>query len=253
MGSSALAVLSAARRSSAPWAAAALLGLGAVTVITAPSCGNDAVGVDACRRIERARCEAAAVCPEWIGSGDAEERVNTCVEFYWDQCLHGIEGGAGGGQAAAEPTTAQVDACVAAVGEARACASAKVASMAECSAASLAGGIDPAISPCVVITARAEALEACAFVAPNGGGAGIGSGGSGSAGSGGSGSAGSGGSGSAGSGGSGGDSAGNDGSDGAGNGGSGGGSAGSGGFGGGSAGNGGSGGGSAGSGGSGGP
>ncbi|WP_437330422.1 hypothetical protein [Sorangium sp. So ce381] len=223
MGSSALAVLSAARRSSAPWAAAALLGLGAVTVITAPSCGNDAVGVDACRRIERARCEAAAVCPEWIGSGDAEERVNTCVEFYWDQCLHGIESGAGGGPAAAEPTTAQVDACVAAVGEARACASAKVASMAECSAAPLAEGIDRAISPCVVITAQAEALEACAFVAaPNGGGAGIGSGGSGSAGSGGSGSAGSGGSGSAGSGGSGGDSAGNGGSDGAGNGGSGG-------------------------------
>ncbi|WP_441286462.1 hypothetical protein ACSRUE_29335 [Sorangium sp. KYC3313] len=202
MGSSALAVLSAARRSSAPWAAAALLGLGAVTLITAPSCGNDGVGVDACRRIEQARCEAAAVCPEWIGSGDVEERVNTCVEFYWDQCLHGFETGVGGGQTVAEPTTFQVDACVAAVGEARACASAKVASMAECSAAPLAAGVDGAITPCKVITAQAEALEACAFVAaPNGGGAGSGS--SGNAGSGGSGNAGSGGSGNAGSGGSG--------------------------------------------------
>ncbi|WP_437300759.1 hypothetical protein [Sorangium sp. So ce426] len=186
MGSSALAVLSAARRSSVPWAAAALLGLGAVTLITAPSCGNDAVGVDACRRIEQARCEAAAVCPEWIGSGDVEERVNTCVEFYWDQCLHGFENGAGGGQTVEEPTTFQVDACVAAVGEARACASAKVASMAECSAAPLAAGVDRAIPPCKVITAQAEALEACAFVAaPNSGGAGSGS--SGNAGSGGSG------------------------------------------------------------------
>ncbi|WP_437593954.1 hypothetical protein [Sorangium sp. So ce1000] len=216
MGSSALAVLSAARRSSAPWAAAALLGLGVVTLITAPSCGNDAVGVDACRRIEQARCEAAAVCPAWVGSGNADERVKTCVEFYWDQCLHGIENdGTGGGHAAAEPTTAQVDACVAAVGEARACASAKVASMAECSAAPLAEGVDRSISPCEVITAQAEALEACAFVAaPNGEGSGsgaagsggnsaAGSGGSGAAGSSGSGAAGSGGSGAAGSGGSG--------------------------------------------------
>ncbi|WP_437747204.1 hypothetical protein WMF39_20605 [Sorangium sp. So ce1504] len=228
MGFSALAVLSAARRSSAPWAAAALLGLGAVTLITAPSCGNDAVGVDACRRIEQARCEAAAVCPEWIGSGDAEERVNTCVEFYWDQCLHGFESGAGGGQTVAEPTTLQVDACVAAVGEARACASAKVASMAECSAAPLAAGVDRAITPCKVITAQAEALEACAFVAaPNSGGAGSGS--SGNAGSGGSG------------GGSAGNGGGSDGS-GGGSGGSGGSSAGSGGSGGGNGGSGGSGG-----------
>ncbi|WP_437282623.1 hypothetical protein WME90_19195 [Sorangium sp. So ce375] len=219
MGSSALAVLSAARRGSAPWAAAALLGLGVVTLITAPSCGNDAVGVDACRRIEQARCEAAAVCPAWVGSGDADERVKTCVEFYWDQCLHGIENdGTGGGHTAAEPTTAQVDACVAAVGEARACASAKIASMAECPAAPLAEGVDRAISPCEVITARAQALGACAFVAtPNDGGSGTAGsgGGSGTAGSGGgSGTAGSGGgSGTAGSGsasnaGSGGDSAG---------------------------------------------
>ncbi|WP_438036785.1 hypothetical protein [Sorangium sp. So ce204] len=229
-----------------PWAAAALLGLGAVTLITAPSCGNDAVGVDACRRIEQARCEAAAVCPEWIGSGDVEERVNTCVEFYWDQCLHGFENGAGGGQTVEEPTTFQVDACVAAVGEARACASAKVASMAECSAAPLAAGVDRAITPCKVITAQAEALEACAFVAaPNSGGAGSGS--SGNAGSGGAGgsSAGSGGAGgsSAGSGGAGGSSAGSGGAGGssAGNGGAGGSSAGNGGSGGGSAGNGGSG------------
>ncbi|WP_437994145.1 hypothetical protein [Sorangium sp. So ce145] len=250
MGSSALTVLSAARRSSAPWAAAALLGLGAVTLITAPSCGNDAVGVDACRRIEQARCEAAAVCPEWIGSGDVEERVNTCVEFYWDQCLHGFENGAGGGQTVEEPTTFQVDACVAAVGEARACASAKVASMVECSAAPLAAGVDRAITPCKVITAQAEALEACAFVAaPNSGGSGGGS--SANAGSGGNaGSSGSGG-GSTGSGGSGGGSASSGGN--AGSGGSGGGSAGSGGSGGGSAGSGGSGGESAGSGGSGGP
>ncbi|WP_437960897.1 hypothetical protein WME76_15440 [Sorangium sp. So ce119] len=180
MRSTALAVFSAARRSSAPWAAAGLLGLGAV-ILAAQSCGNDAVGVDACRRIETARCEAAAVCPEWVGTASADEKVKTCVEFYWDQCLHGIKGvttSTGTGAALAEPADAQVQACVDAVGATRACASNKVASMAECSA-ELAAGEDGSISPCVVITEKAHALEACAFVgtveptkAPDGGDAG---------------------------------------------------------------------------------
>ncbi|WP_433936941.1 hypothetical protein AB3662_20000 [Sorangium cellulosum] len=165
MRSPALAVFSAARRSSVPWAAAGLLGLGAV-ILAAQSCGNDAVGVDACRRIETARCEAAAVCPEWVGTASADERVKTCVEFYWDQCLHGIKGvttSTGTGAALAEPADAQVQACVDAVGATRECASNKVASMAECSA-ELAAGEDASISPCDVITQRAHALGACAFV-----------------------------------------------------------------------------------------
>ncbi len=125
------------------------------------------------------------LCPEWLGSGDAEERVNTCVEFYWDQCLHGIESGAGGGQAAAEPTTTEVDACAAAVGEARACASAKVASMAEARGAARRG-CRPRDQPLRGDHRAGGGAQACAFVAaPNGGGAGIGS--SGNAGSGGSG------------------------------------------------------------------
>ncbi|WP_437603517.1 hypothetical protein [Sorangium sp. So ce590] len=183
MGSSALAVLSAARRSSATWAVAGVLGLGAVTLAT-QSCGNDAVGVDACRQIEAARCEAAAACPEWVGSADADERVKTCVEFYWDQCLHGIENDGTGGdnRAAAEPTDGQVKACVDAVGAARKCAGDKVASMAECPAAPLAEGVDGAISPCEVITEKAHELAACAFVvAPTGGSGGAGEGGGGSA------------------------------------------------------------------------
>ncbi|WP_437664106.1 hypothetical protein [Sorangium sp. So ce1182] len=212
MGSHALAVLSAARRSSAPWAAAALLGLGAV-ILAAQSCGSDAVGVDACRQIERARCEAAAVCPEWVGTAAADEQVKTCVEFYWDHCLHGIEKArittnAGVVQAAPEPTDAEVQACIAAIGAARDCASSKVASIAECPAAPPAEGEDASVSPCVVITQKAHVLEACAFVvqpaeAPDGGGAdGDGAGGGGAGGSGGAGGTGSGGAG--GSGGSGG-------------------------------------------------
>ncbi|WP_437683054.1 hypothetical protein [Sorangium sp. So ce131] len=161
MGSHALAVLSAVRRSSASWAAAGLLGLGAAS-LAAQSCGTDAVGVDACRQIEQARCEAAAAC-------DLDEaQVKSCSEFYWDQCLHGIEHAVdfdeGVKHAASDPTNEQVEACVAAVRATRDCASAGVASMAECSAAPLAAGEDLGITPCYVIRKRAHALDACTFV-----------------------------------------------------------------------------------------
>ncbi|WP_437942170.1 hypothetical protein [Sorangium sp. So ce341] len=179
MGSSALAVLSAARRSSATWVAAVLLGLGAVTLAT-QSCGTAAVGIDACRQIETARCEAAAACPAWVGSADADERVDACVEFVWDQCLHGIENAGTEDHPAPEPTGSQIKACVDAVGATRKCAADNVASMAECSAAPLVDGADEAISPCDVITRRAHALEACAFVDdPTGAGGGAGEGGGG--------------------------------------------------------------------------
>ncbi|WP_063752013.1 hypothetical protein [Sorangium cellulosum] len=179
MGSSALAVLSAARRSSATWVAAVSLGLGAVTLAT-QSCGTSAVGIDACRQIETARCEAAAACPAWVGSADADERVDACVEFVWDQCLHGIENAGTEDNPAPEPTGSQIEACVDAVGATRKCAADNVASMTECTAAPLVDGADGAISPCDVITKRAHALQACAFVVePTGTGGGAGDGGGG--------------------------------------------------------------------------
>ncbi|WP_437948161.1 hypothetical protein WME98_47035 [Sorangium sp. So ce296] len=157
-----------------------LLGLGAVTLAT-QSCGTAAVGIGACRQIETARCEAAAACPAWVGSADADEKVDACVEFVWDQCLHGIENAGTEDNPAPEPTESQIQACVDAVGATRKCAADNVASMAECSAAQLADGADGAISPCEVITKRAHALKACAFVVkpPTGAGGGSGDGGGG--------------------------------------------------------------------------
>ncbi|WP_437786100.1 hypothetical protein [Sorangium sp. So ce1097] len=190
MGSTALAVLSAARRSAAPWAAVGLLGLGAVAFST-QSCGSSAVGVDACRRIETARCEAAAVCPEWVGTTSADERVKTCVEFYWDQCLHGLRVGDGDSdKTPADPADAAVQACVDAVGATRECARNDVASMTACSA-ELAAGADGALSPCAVITDQVQALAACASLvnatgtASSGSGPAAGSGGAGGSGGGG--------------------------------------------------------------------
>ncbi|AUX43053.1 uncharacterized protein SOCE26_044930 [Sorangium cellulosum] len=178
MGSHALAVLSAVRRSSASWAAAGLLGLG-VASLAAQGCGTDAVGVEACRQIEQARCEAAAAC------GFDEAQVKTCSEFYWDQCLHGIQHAVdydeeNTSQPAEDPASVDVDECVAAVQATRDCAGSGVASMAGCSAAPLAPGEDSGITPCKVIEERAHALAECSFVvqppAPDGAGGGDGAG-----------------------------------------------------------------------------
>src|SRR4051812_35043630 len=65
-------------------------------------CGTNATGVDACRRIEQARCRQAPACPSLgIPAGDAVEQ---CVQFARDRCLHGL--------AVADPGPAVVDPCV---------------------------------------------------------------------------------------------------------------------------------------------
>jgi hypothetical protein len=84
------------------WAAAGALA-GALGL---PSCGTDAAGIDACRKIENARCRrAAAACPELglKGSTGLEE----CAQYSRDRCLHGL--------AVADPGPPAVDACVSAI------------------------------------------------------------------------------------------------------------------------------------------
>jgi len=58
------------------WASGLLL-------ILVSACGDDAVGVDACRRIETARCQLAGAC------GQIDD-VPACERFYRDDCLHGF-------------------------------------------------------------------------------------------------------------------------------------------------------------------
>lgn len=59
------------------------------------ACGTEAVGVDACKRIEHVRCESAAACGIDLGTpvhrGDSPASdVNACKRFYDDACLHGL-------------------------------------------------------------------------------------------------------------------------------------------------------------------
>jgi hypothetical protein len=75
----------------------------------ANGCGTGAVDIDGCRQIEEARCHQAPACnipitpPYFTGGSD----VDACVRYYDDACLHGL--------VPAAPSSAQLNACVAAI------------------------------------------------------------------------------------------------------------------------------------------
>ncbi|GEM_PF-750962 len=116
--------MSGARRT----AVAAVLGGLAGLLSSSAGCGTKAVGVEACRSIEQARCEAVASCPSPYGVED----VAACQRFYRDHCLHGLD-------VDDEPSDTAVARCVAAVKAAGRCAS-------EDPAATVADCDDPALA-----------------------------------------------------------------------------------------------------------
>jgi hypothetical protein len=72
------------------------------------ACGSDATGIDACRQIETARCQAAAACGIDLGTPPAvSDSVDGCISFYKDACLHGLE--------VSDPGTPAVAACIKAI------------------------------------------------------------------------------------------------------------------------------------------
>ena len=92
------------------WAKAVAVGAFAGALV-APACGTDAVGTDACRKIEQARCRRAAACPELGLKGSVG--VEECVQYARDRCLHGL--------AVSDPGPPIVDACVSAIEQAATC------------------------------------------------------------------------------------------------------------------------------------
>ena len=142
--------------------AAAVVALSAAACFAAAtltSCGSDAIGIESCRDIEAARCNAAASC------GMSAQEVIDCKNFYHDQCLHGIENNIvnDGG----DPPQAETNGCVAEIGKLQACIAGGGKTMADCTAVTLTVGIDPAVSkkdPCEVLMHEPEDLSACSFI-----------------------------------------------------------------------------------------
>ena len=95
---------------------AVLLGLCATA-----GCETDAVGVEACRSIEAARCQARVDCNQM-----EEAELESCQRYARDQCLHGV---------ALEdaPDQADVDECVEAINDVANCDNITRLDLAECS------------------------------------------------------------------------------------------------------------------------
>jgi len=143
--------MSGARRA----AVAALLGGLAGLLSSSAGCGSKAVGIEACRSIEQARCEAVASCPSPYGVEDVE----ACQRFYRDQCLHGLD-------VDDEPSDTAVARCVAAVKAAGRCAGEDpAATVADCDdpALALRSDADADASVCELLD-QPELLVDCAFL-----------------------------------------------------------------------------------------
>jgi hypothetical protein len=76
------------------------------------ACGTDAIGIDACRQIETARCGQAPACAidltNPVHRSSPGTDVDACVRFYHEQCLHGLA-------TTKEPGNVQVKDCVDAI------------------------------------------------------------------------------------------------------------------------------------------
>lgn len=120
------------------------------------SCGTDASGISACRKIEQHRCNIIAGCPG--GSFNDTADVTACELFYRDQCLHGLADGAA-------PGHDQVTACIAALDQARSCQDAST-TVAECaSPPETAQDVSLESTGCHLLF-RPEDLVACEFLLP---------------------------------------------------------------------------------------
>jgi hypothetical protein len=136
---------------------AVLAALSALTAfgLTGAGCGTDAVGIEACRDIETARCEAAQYC------GRIED-VKECQRFYRDHCLHGL---AEGVEAPADDVVAE---CVATIQKAGECAKGdKFATLDECSPPVTAGDVRGLRFACQIVLFPEWAAE-CSFLGKRG-------------------------------------------------------------------------------------
>jgi len=147
--------MTGARRAAAAALLCGLFGL----LSPSAGCGTKAVGVDACRAVEQARCEAVASCPSPYGVEDVE----ACQRFYRDHCLHGLD-------VDDEPSDTAVKRCVAAVEAAGRCAAEDPeATPADCDDTALRLTPDAAAGASVCeLLDRPELMADCAFLIESG-------------------------------------------------------------------------------------
>ncbi len=136
---------------------AALLSLLLLPALLPVACGTGVVGIEQCRAIEEARCEASAAC------GKIDD-VDACKRFYRDHCLHGLEG--------SKPTDDQETDCVEAIRDAGRCAQSEGADASPASCEDGAptklradGDRKPFTTVCAIVN-RPWDSQACTFLSP---------------------------------------------------------------------------------------
>jgi hypothetical protein len=92
---------------------ATLVSAAATFSLVTASCGTSAIGVDDCRDIEQARCDAGAHCLASDGTPLVAD-APACRRYYRDNCLHGLP--------ATPPSGSNVAACVRVIKAAGVCA-----------------------------------------------------------------------------------------------------------------------------------
>lgn len=131
-----------------PLTAGTLSALLAFLVVHASGCGTEAVGVDECRDIEEARCEAGQFC-------GLVDDVEACKRFYRDQCLHGLTSGE-------RPGAPRVKECVATIKAAGECAKSGIETLADCPAPGPSLGTVHT-KPCDIVK-QPEGAQECDFL-----------------------------------------------------------------------------------------
>lgn len=118
-------------------------------LVSSSGCGTDATGVDKCRDIEQARCDAGVHC-------GLVDDVDACKRYYRDQCLHGLANG--------DASTAKVDRCVKTIQAAGDCAkkNGRDAKLSSCSPAPSAAPNGLATACAIVETP--QQTDECAFL-----------------------------------------------------------------------------------------
>ena len=126
------------------------------SLVTASSCGTNAVGVDDCRDIEQARCRASASCLDANGAPLIDD-VDACERFYRDHCLHGL---------AVKPAAgASVAGCVQVIEAAGRCAERDPAStLADCNETEAVTEPRPGLSLACEVVTHPEKTPECSFL-----------------------------------------------------------------------------------------
>ncbi len=123
------------------------------------SCGTDAAGIDACRQIESTRCNAAQACKPGFD-------VTSCLAYYHDECLVGLQNEDGG-----DPPQAAVTACTNAINAVAACQTGGKPLDAGCGVAIDTifpcgdAGPGATLTACDLILVCPEVLASCSFIA----------------------------------------------------------------------------------------